>query len=404
MAALAFGLPLGTAPLLWWWSGTQTDLDAAAVRLHALGLPTTGEEWGRVVADPERLVKRRRIEELAVALDTYRGDYDYRSDYANHRLMTAVPEGIATFQAACDAGHVAELENLLLGLGDGPLAATIDFPLPYGGEPGPYRPWHFLRQRIVTASVPAAERAARAALVLARAQAGVDLYYGAYQLERVLKAIASRMAAGALFSPALARDLDATAAQIIAQRPRAVAAQAITYLTLFRKGFMATAKPLGLSLPSIMQTAPFNELIFRAGRARIIDDLGTQAAFMRDHHRPREWADEDVRRSLAYGTNTRRYSASGFLMPLFGPLFFPPITITSTVVAMRAGVLAAELRQGAWPEDLLDPGRHPLRPLQSFGHPVGAYSVGLDGRDDGGGKGDVKFLFRAQPLGTTADP
>jgi len=52
--------------------------------------------------------------------------------------------------------------------------------------------------------------------------------------------------------------------------------------------------------------------------------------------------------------------------------------------ALFARLVAAELRGQPWPVDWCDAGGARIRPLREQGTLVGGYSVGTDGRDDGG--------------------
>jgi hypothetical protein len=393
LAGLAFGLPLVACLLLWWWCGTRTDLDAAESRMRAAGLPTGGREWGRVAAAPERRAAARRIGALANALDTYHNDYwDMRPDLP-------VPPGLRTFQDGLPAADVAELVDTLLRIGDQPFTATVEFPISSTDELSPYRTGHFLRQRVVaTSSVPEAERAARAALALMRLERGRPYAYAwFYELDRV---IIHRLANGALFSPALAADLEATATGLQVEFPRDIAAETINFLTLFRTGLESTCKTLGISLPSVMETFPLGELVFRGGRAGFLDELAAYAVYLRTHARVCDWVDEAQRRA---GAIWRR----GMLSPVaitshtFMPDWLSALGVAVNV--MRNRLIAAVLRQGPWPEDLLDPTGRALRPLLLRGRVIGGYSVGSDGKDDGGSRSDQRFPLFRRPLGTIGE-
>ncbi len=394
LAGLAFGLPLAAGLLLWWWCGTQTDLDAAESRLRAAGLPTNGREWGRIAATPERLAAARRIGILANALDTY------RNDYWDMRPEVSVSAGIRAFQDSRDAVAVAELEDTLLGIGDQPFAPTADFQVGYGDDLNSYRSGHFLRQRVLAAPVPEAERAARAALAVLRLQQGRPYVYS--WLSDLDRAIINRMANGALFSPALAADLEATADRLVAGFPRDLAAQPIIYVGLFRTGFNAAGKTLGISLPKYMEFFPLNELIFRGGRGGLIDGMGDYAAYVRSHERVRDWVDEAQRESIAL-RGRGMLSPVALLSYVFLREWQYSYALSLATNVLRTRLIAAEMRLRPWPEDLLDRRGHALRPLVLHGRVIGGYSVGFDGNDDGGSRHDQRFPLTRKPLGTIGE-
>ena len=61
-------------------------------------------------------------------------------------------------------------------------------------------------------------------------------------------------------------------------------------------------------------------------------------------------------------------------------------------------LMAAELRSQPWPVDPYDPSGKPLRPFLRDGKLMGAYSVYLDGVDNGGNKGKDRYFALYGPL------
>jgi hypothetical protein len=76
-----------------------------------------------------------------------------------------------------------------------------------------------------------------------------------------------------------------------------------------------------------------------------------------------------------------------------------PITLRQKVaLTLYAKLLAAELRKNPWPIDPFDPSGAPLRPLIRDGKVIGAYSVGMDGIDQKGTKGQDSIFLLYGPL------
>jgi hypothetical protein len=73
---------------------------------------------------------------------------------------------------------------------------------------------------------------------------------------------------------------------------------------------------------------------------------------------------------------------------------------------LQLQLLIAEIRGDPWPMDLFDPTGQPLRRLTRDGQMIGAYSVGMDQRDDGGDRQkDRQFpLFGAWVLPPPPEP
>ncbi len=67
---------------------------------------------------------------------------------------------------------------------------------------------------------------------------------------------------------------------------------------------------------------------------------------------------------------------------------------------MNINTMLAVLEQQPWPRDLLNPAEKPLRELRSAGKFFGAYSVGIDGVDNGGDRRDdlIFRFFGSRPL------
>lgn len=138
-------------------------------------------------------------------------------------------------------------------------------------------------------------------------------------------------------------------------------------------------------------------LVFRLERAQILRRI---IALDEDRRSLPLWTDRIQAYRMKESNLRAQMNSWNYLLKLrakYGSSFWGtyPIVIQQNVsVTLYAKLLAAELRKQAWPIDTFDPAGAPLRPLLRDGMLIGAYSVGLNGIDDKGVKGqDIPFLL-----------
>ena len=121
------------------------------------------------------------------------------------------------------------------------------------------------------------------------------------------------------------------------------------------------------------------------------------AIFLRDHR-------DDLRGIIAEAQRRQPTPKAGWtllldpsmlLSHLTSRIRFAPYQAQSAAKSrLGAELVAAVLRDEPWPVDWFDPTGAKLRPITIDGKVTGAYSVGPDGRDDGGtSNNDVRWAL-----------
>jgi len=400
-----FGIFL--ACLLLWLRSTG-DLAAVDARARSLGLPLLPADIAFATPSAERAADWKRLLTLAGGLKPWGEETAAKS--WSPMPGEALPAELAKHHAGLDAAAIAETAAILARLGEAPIDARRDLsPAAVLDDVVALRRHMRLRCERIVLAAPAdlpAEITAAAALIPLREPASLlRLMVQAKLVEQWSTAVILRQAD-------LGAARAAVASQAEALAPLAPAGLAIAWRNDLAslRGFTASADPatvwtrLGRGNGSFSFDAWGFAVAIRAGRARTItlmQDIAVAQSAPLDA--PRQLA---AARTAEVAARSSSLWRPGSLLPAMTLPVAVPVIGNAHTARLRLLVLAAELRGAAWPADSLDAGNALLRRIERAGTLIGAYSVGVDGRDDAGDiKTDTCWPLYA-PLGAAkaADP
>jgi hypothetical protein len=140
------------------------------------------------------------------------------------------------------------------------------------------------------------------------------------------------------------------------------------------------------------------QITMRAERASILRAKLAWLQFIKTNPgQPRLWLDEAERRQKAL---FKAGSWLGKSLERFLSEQIPSTVSWFVRSVLYARLIAAELRGSPWPIDLCDRTNGQLRRWEENGVLIGAYSVGLNGVDDGGTADDINLRLRADQVET----
>jgi hypothetical protein len=139
--------------------------------------------------------------------------------------------------------------------------------------------------------------------------------------------------------------------------------------------------------PAIFNYPLIGQLMLRAGRGPLLRREVAWTEFLRDHHNDLRAIRAEAQRRydyLAYRRWTNRMKPSSSVAAFSGEWHRVYEVDHLCTQRLYALVVAAALTNESMPVDLFDASGHVVRPLLESGQVRGVYSVGIDGKDDGG--------------------
>jgi hypothetical protein len=404
-AVLLFASALGARL---WFTG-RSDLAQVAAEARAQGQPTTWAELGLARSSDERVAIWQAICALAADLKPYQGHHELEP-------MKPVPQALRNHHAALDPDRLERLGQLLDQLGSEPLvlhtSLSVTTPPPeldtaldlclLGQE----------RVRLAAADRAGGEgvRLVRLALVFVGGEEPHH-YVRLALARRAIDGIAERLWDMTDGRAAVADQLDALADTLLGSC-RTYPAREVVYLCENDRLLDAELQRMAVSggggwwaRAKTFADASQERFAYRAGRARALRLLLSTAADFRPLADPvamaaaaRAFRKRIVAESAAAGFGS-------FPVDLVGR-HARDIIEDSLLEALHARVVAAELRGQPWPEDWFDPGGERLRPFPNRLIITDAYSVGMNGTDDGGlsGADERWHLYAVPEHGEAAEP
>ncbi|MBA3710153.1 MAG: hypothetical protein H0W83_15185 [Planctomycetes bacterium] len=405
-------LVLATAGAMTVWFRSTADIERVRVRARELGIATCTAEAHITASTSIRLAAWQRLIALTKGMKSYHSGVPWdKRTWKGPRPGEGPHADVIAYHAALDQRRLDEMLELIDALDEGPVVvATAPGEAWRNRDPSMFREMAWiLAERISLADAQnlgsEVRRAVRAmslldddslfALLMRSASAGA-----------VFSACASRLDEVRSRAPGTASQVTRLADSIASDVAAAAAAE---FRTLFEsmdrgKGRNLTGDtyligPLSLFGHNLPQpiTDLAEHLALRAGRERLLMTELAWAAFTRDHR--------DVQDVIV---ESKRIQAA---MPPPSLMSIIPWAATRTVmksqywlwsslsVTLQGRVLAAELANAPWPEDVFDPARHQLRRVERGGRLIGAYSVFTDGLDGHGSMKSDRCWALYEPLG-----
>jgi hypothetical protein len=379
-------LLLVAVAILLLWRRSTGDLDAEAARARALGVAMAGDlppeeppglrSW---LAELERVTGRATRYE-GPHLDTH-GD-----------PWQAAPPELLAWTSGVDADVDALLDRAPQGRLRLPTGATSSARNDYAGY-GVYEAKDLLLQRLFRTDAPRPD--------LDRLQLLSGVPHGFMGLWSWYKAEDAWLYAALRHRERLDPATTAASARSLATAMHervgsAIASQPAIWDDLLRQPVEPLLRDLNIRLPSLMVMDLDSGLLLipRAGRRRILARSVDAAAWVRTHGTPATFADiaamsprlDRLRPSNAWHELYSSILDEGFCAHCRG--YRTSACHAQAEAALRIithlRVFAADLDGSPWPPDPGDPSGAPLRPIVRDGVVIGAYSVGVDGVDDGG--------------------
>lgn len=337
----------------WWWLTSTGDLDAFEKRARAAGVRLEP-------APPDPAAARA----LAALLLGVRGVPDL-----DPMRIPADPALARQFLAVGWDASLAAIDRLPAGGGDARtdidgIARLIAGRLVYGDP----------------AAIPLLVHRLR---ILAAACGSEEGYGNRFRLLRpAAYALCARLGVGDLpRDEELVADLGALADLLEEECRNSAAGRLREIFRISRRNPGSLLRELGIMIPAVYESGLGILCLERFGRGPLLDKLAAWDAAAR--------AAPDMRTLMAYGRPAvwpPPKSGWDLLPNRYLPSLFKPWQVASGHFPgiSRFRLLAAELGGTPWPEDLLAAPGVRFQRVERDGRLVGAYSVGMDGRDDGG--------------------
>ena len=380
---LLIALPIG----LYWW---HSDADLVDIRKKAAAnnIPVTWSEFGLKISEPDRLARWKRIVELSKKLPSYQGLRKY--DNPKFILFSPIPAEMRAHHATLDETIWTELLTELELLGDQPLCfhdnITFDTLIPEIGE---YRDLiRLLHERNAIVDTPEALRICSVQLTLCRS------FHNNSLLTHMVKTASISLALDTVSHHLAAfKKLDSQLTNDITSTTEYFPQQLIQSLT---GGFLGTLQHFSKPGGSLGDDW-YMPLVVRAVRHELLTIEIDSITYFRDHDllTSQTWHKDQMIAFRARNTfiPSPGVILYGMVLPQSGIIF------TNThETQLKGRLLAAELKNQPWPQDIFDPTGSPLRPVKRDGKIIGAYSVGSNGIDDGGDKKLDRYFPLYGPL------
>lgn len=380
---LGIGVPI--------WLRSTSDLGRVDARARALGIAPTWTEAGLTRSAPERIALQEELERLQPVLKSW----DAAKPRGAPSPLTPglpTPPAMTAHHAALDRARMERLLTICDALGTEPVIRDVEmtYATKVPGIPVAMGASKLLAERVVLADDAGLPREIARLLDLAERTDSRTV------IGHLVRTAIARLAARAITMrlPALRATGDEAVAIADRLRRMADALSAGTGDACAGEFRCARASLLASGgIPEFMGGMK-GRLLVRAGREAVLARLLDIADAARAAPIPRLAAMGRIELELE---REDRRTAIPWPSRVLSGLIIPAVTLATRkpeVAAVHLRLVAAELTGTPWPADLLDPGGVPLRRIERDGRVVGAYSVGTDGRDDGGDdKRDERFAL-----------
>jgi hypothetical protein len=408
LSVLAFAL-ISVAMFSWYYYSTA-DLVRVRAEAKALGIPTTWAETGIVVSSPEVVEIYKRIGALSASLK----DYDYLVQLGKvgagkaDRLKPYLPIPQAAFDhhASLDPVIISEYLDLMDRLPREPVVLTGERNL---STRHPQIGWarqivRYQGERILLATPDQVAREVDRALHYLESQGCHSLsefIMNASHIEDILGQTSGRFAEIKSRMPELADRLDRLADSMSTMQIKFFVGEFVIMNAVIEKTDQIAAGWTD-SLLSVCGrfTYAWQQIFFgpmvRAGRETLLRHEIDWIQILQRHPSPTELL-ASAKRIRVEGKKLSSWMPNEALIKMI--IIAPPIIFEQTLQCqLRLRLMAAELRGQPWPIDPYDPSGKPLRPFLRDGKLMGAYSVYVNGVDDGGARGKDRYFPLYGPL------
>ncbi len=372
-----------------WW---HSDADLVDIRKKAAAnnIPVTWAEFGLKKSEPDRLARWKRIAALSNKLPDYQAMNMNVGNNLEFVLFSPIPEEMRAHHATLDETIWTELLNELELFGDQPLCfhETISFSTPTP-EIGEYRALlRLLQERSVLADVPEALRLCSVQLALCRSVDNNSLMTHHMKKELISIALGS-------VSHRLAdyKTLDSHLAENITLTTELYSQELIKGIT---GNFLCVLQHISKREP-YMDNTWYMPYIIRVGRHELLSAEIESLVHLRDHDQLTRLAWQRKQMTTIMARKKSIPSSGSFLVGIVMPNLDYVVEKTYET-QLKGRLLAAELKNQPWPQDIFDPTGTPLRPVKRDGQIIGAYTVGSNGVDDGGDKKLDRYFPLYGPL------
>ncbi len=360
------------------WVRSDGDLRAIEAEAAALGVPTRWEQTGRALAAPERLAAWGRIVALLADLKAYEPGASVPVGPQLPKPGEPIPDAMRDHHAALDPAKLTRLDAELAILGHDVLVrhATVTYSTRMPEINDCRKLANLMRDRVMLADDEDVAPLARRALDAVSTMEGAPLI-----------AMLARSATQSLIASAIAFRLDdirrhddgdvhdALLRIAVATRGEVRASSEVEWLGCLEWMRNRGARDATGSMSGIQGT-----LLIRSGRGSALRYHLRWLAALKASDDPVTLIAEGRRLTVELAA-TPRWQLWNVLAGMLVPAFDLMVS-NQAKVDLRLRLLAAELRGEAWPDDVFAPA--PLRRIERDGRVIAAYSVGSDGRDDGG--------------------
>lgn len=383
LAKLSLGLLVLIVGTLWFWVRSDGDLRTARERIAAAGFATTGAEMGRKRSDEVRIKAWNRLEQLFKDSRAPLGAW-YSEPLGFAVPGSPLPETLSVHIAKLPATAVTEALSLIDGLGDDPV--ILDEPFTVATRVTiSSRLTTFLFHYALTAATADLPDALSRIPRISRWSSPHSLWPQFSSLTPLIRSLLYRI--NDLTPEQRRRMADILLEMTANPGRRLVQVQSgalVVQLDFFidpqdrmRRGGLAAIDPLYWPV--------IGALYFRAGRGAFLQSELEWSIFLRDHSDDlKAICAEARRRQLPVSNWATLLSPARVLSHSLSHTTQPYVAEGLARIRLRAELVAAVLRDEPWPVDWFDPTGAKLRPITIDGKVTGAYSVGSDGRDDGG--------------------
>ena len=376
-----------------WWYYDDGDMEAVREQARQQGRPLVWSDLKLEKAGAERRQLWQRATDLGKQVSAFQSKLgpDGKSRY---KVWDAIPDEMRAHHAALDATVIAELASVLDQLGDQPLVLhdQISYSrlLPEIGQARTLI--RFMQERVILAEPIEVGVWGRRMLAMCRRYAVDSLIQhmiNSSLLDASLQGIAFRLGDLKAKDPAIANEILATLQPHHDNLLRALDGEFVMMLDVVKH-------PERLQSYGFAEDAWYMPLAIRAGRKGALDIYADAIAGLRRQKPDAMLAWANSMDSKIHGARDEFLYPSRILsgfMPTCGA-----VVGQGELTVLRGRVIAAELQDAHWPADVFDPAGAPVRAIRRDGRVIAAYSVHLDGIDQGGDpKKDRVFPLYAKP-------
>lgn len=363
------------------------DLDEVLAQARAQGVPTTWAEAGRKQSSPAALVDLRRLAAL-------KGSFSWYQHHQSLKIGDSVPPALVAMHDRNPPALCEEVRAIIARFDGSPLIDDVDHPWASAELSATTMAECFARQDFLAAA-PADVCARGVALLSATTAVDPIVWDNLGRWSRAVQLLTIRLDDLGANRAAIANLLRAIGEGIAGHYRRLQRSLFVHDLEICRdpwKGY----RQLGRQLPSVIDNQFRLRVVTRLGRADVlradlawidhVDALPDLVAVLREakHH----VTAAGMTCPCGHGA-TAPWSPGGLIRQSLGqPQGQYFLSRTALRVQMNCLLLAAVLDGAPWPDDPFAPPGTALRRIERDGTLVAGYSVGEDGIDGGGLRGD----------------